>query len=417
MAESRTIAAIAREGRVAEQNMQHFMSNSPWSGRALVEQVQAAILERRELQGGMLILDESADEKSGENSAGAGRQHNGRLGKIDESQVGVYLAYAHDQTWTMWDGELFVPEKWFSVEAAPRRTKAGLPSTQTFQTKVDIGWQMIRRAKALGLKFEAVTFDSLYGRSHWLRECCEQRQIEYYADIPSNYALYHDVPQVAFERNKRGEPTQQFTIVGQAALSAATFVNLPQTRWEKMTLRPGERGHLQVEFARIPVWTVNTSGTVREETLLLKRENNGIRYTLTKAPHSTPLATLAHRTCQRYFIERSLQDAKSELGMADFQALKYHAWEHHFALTLVATWFIAETCLDWTQEFPPDPQLQHDYTIDVLPRLSVSNVCALLRAALPLRQLSVQEAAALVVQHLDNRTRSRRSRLKKRPEY
>ena len=208
MTESRTIAAIAREGRVAEQNMQHFMSNSPWSGRALVEQVQAAILERRELQGGLLILDESADEKSGENSAGAGRQHNGRLGKIDESQVGVYLAYAHDQTWTLWDGELFVPEKWFSVEAAPRRTKAGLPSTHTFQTKVDIGWQMIRRAKALGLKFEAVTFDSLYGRSHWLRECCEQCQIEYYADIPSNYALYRDVPQVAFELNKRGEPTQ-----------------------------------------------------------------------------------------------------------------------------------------------------------------------------------------------------------------
>ena len=364
-----------------------------------------------------MILDESADEKSGENSAGAGRQHNGRLGKIDASQVGVYLAYAHDQTWTLWDGELFVPEKWFSVEATHRRTKVGLLSTQMFQTKVEIGWQMIRRAKAMGLKFEAVAFDSLYGRSHWLRECCEQTQIEYYADIPSNYPLYRDVPQLAFELNKRGEPTQKFTVLGQPALSAATFVKLPQTRWEKMTLRPCERGHLRVEFARIPVWTVNSSGTVREETLLLKRENTGIRYTLTNALHTTPLATLAHRKCQRYFIERSLQDAKSELGMADFQALKYRAWEHHFALTLVATWFIAETCLDWTQEFPPDPQLQHDYTSDVLPRLSVANVCALLRAALPLRQLSIQEAAALVVQHLDNRIRSRRSRLKKRPDY
>jgi len=125
--------------------------------------------------------------------------------------------------------------------------------------------------------------------------------------------------------------------VGQPALSVATFVKLPQTRWEKMTLRPCERGHLRVEFARIPVWTVNRSDTVREETLLLKRENTGIRYTLTNALHTTPLATLAHRKCQRYFIERSLQDAKSELGMADFQALKYRAWEHYFALTLVAT--------------------------------------------------------------------------------
>jgi len=181
-------------------------------------------------------------------------------------------------------------------------------------------------------------------------------------------------------------------------------------------LRPCERGHLQVEFARIPVWTMNSTGSVRQETLLLKRENTSIRYTLTNAPHTTPLATLANRKCQRYFVERSLQDAKSELGMADFQALKYRAWQHHFALILVATWFITETCLDGAHEFPPDPQLHQDYATDVLPRLSVSNVCALLRAALPLRQLSPQQAAALVVQHLDNRVRSRRFRLRKRPD-
>ncbi len=104
---SRTMADIAREGQVAEQNMQHFMSHSPWSGRALIEQVQHAVCERPELQGGLFILDESADEKSGDGSAGAGRQHNGRMGKVDESQVGVYLAYAKNQHWTLWDGGLF----------------------------------------------------------------------------------------------------------------------------------------------------------------------------------------------------------------------------------------------------------------------------------------------------------------------
>ena len=75
---------------------------------------------------------------------------------------------------------------------------------------------------------------------------------------------------------------------------------------------------------------------------MLKREGQTIRYSLTNAPPSTDLATLAHRKCQRYFVERSLQDAKSELGMADFQALKYRAWEHHLALTLLASWFIAD---------------------------------------------------------------------------
>jgi SRSO17 transposase len=410
----RRMADIAREAQVGEQNMQHFMSNSPWSGPALIEQVQQAIVERPELQGGMLILDESADEKSGDSSAGAGRQHNGRMGKIDESQVGVYLAYAKNQHWTLWDGCLFIPEKWFSADAAQRRAKAGIPNERHFQTKVELGWQMIERAKTNGLTFEAVAFDSLYGRSHWLRQRCAQAELEYYADIPNNYPLYRQAPVLEFERTSRGKTSQKFTVAGQQALPAAEFARLPQTVWHKLTLRSTERGQLQVEFARYRVWTVSSAGTVREETLLLKRESQTIRYSLTNAPQSAPLTTLAQRKCQRYFVERSLQDAKSELGMADFQALKYRAWQHHFALTLLASWFIAETCLDWTAQYPPDSQLLRAYETDMLPRLSVSNVCELLRAVLPLRQLSTQEATALVIKHLDNRVRSRRSRLRKR---
>ncbi len=413
---SRNMAEIAREGQVAEQNMQHFMSQSPWSGTGLMEQVQQGIMERPELHGGVLILDESADEKSGENSAGASRQHNGRMGKVDEAQVGVYLAYAKNQHWTLWDGCLFLPEKWFSEGAAARRAKAEIPSDRYFQTKVELGWQMIARAKASGLSFEAVAFDSLYGRSFWLRECCAQAGIEYYADVPNNYHVYREHPQLEFERTKHGVPGTQFKVVSPAVFNVAEMARLAQTDWQRLTLRPTERGQLQAAFARFPVWTVSSSGTIRQETLLLKRESQGIRYTLTNAPSSTALATLAHRKCQRYFVERSLQDAKSELGMADFQALKYRAWEHHLALTLLASWFIAETNLDWLQESPPDPHLAQDYATDLLPHLSMSNICELLRAALPLRQLSVQQAAALVVQHLDNRIRSRRSRLKRHPE-
>jgi len=167
---SRTMAEVAREGQVAEQKRQHFMSYSPWSSRAVIEYMQQAIMERPELEGGVLILDESADEKSGDSVAGAGRQHNGRMGKVDESQVGVYLAYTKNQHWTLWDGCLFIPERWFSPEAAPRRVKAEIPSERTFRTKIELGWQMIERAKTTGLTFEAVAFDSLYGRSHWLRQ-------------------------------------------------------------------------------------------------------------------------------------------------------------------------------------------------------------------------------------------------------
>ena len=86
---------------VPEQNMQHFMSNSPWSAWAVIQQVQVEIAATLGLeQGGVLILDESADATAGEKSAGPGRQYNGRLGKVDMSQVGTFLAYAYGSVWT-----------------------------------------------------------------------------------------------------------------------------------------------------------------------------------------------------------------------------------------------------------------------------------------------------------------------------
>jgi SRSO17 transposase len=127
-----------------------------------------------------------------------------------------------------------------------------------------------------------------------------------------------------------------------------------------------------------------------------------------------PLEQMTRRKSQRYFVERAIQDAKSEFGWDEFQAVKYRAWEHHLALTILASWFIAETRLDWMQAHPQDPTLLEHYTIDVLPALSVANVREMLGAALPLPQLSSAQAVALVVYHLDNRTRSRQSKLKRR---
>jgi predicted Co/Zn/Cd cation transporter (cation efflux family) len=112
-------------------------------------------------------------------------------------------------------------------------------------------------------------------------------------------------------------------------------------------------------------------------------------------------------------IERSNQDAKGELGWDEFQTRKFRAWEHQLAITILAAWFIAETRLDWKKRFDQDPALLAKYEVEVLPQLSVGNVRELLRAAMPLPQLSPQEAAQLVTTHLVNRTRSRKSRLKK----
>lgn len=414
MKTGRNMAEIAREAGVSEQNMRHFISNSTWSGSEMIEQIQQAVSERAELEGGVLIVDESADVKYGESSAGSSRQHNGRLGKVEQSQVGVYLSYAKESIWTLIDGELFLPERWFSKSYATRRNKAEIPSERSvFQTKIELGWEMIKRVQARGLPFVAVAFDSLYGRSFWLREQCDQAGIEYYADIPANQVLYLEYPVLEFELNKRGKPNKKFQVVGQEAFKASELAQVPETQWETLNLRPTERGMLSADFASVCVWVISTDGLIRQETLLIKRETKEMRYSLTNAPSATPLLTLAQRKCQRYFVERSLQDAKSELGMDEFRAIKYRAWQHHLALTILASWFIAETRLDWQEEHPRDQSLLDDYETDVLPALSMSNIRDMLRATLPLRHLSPLEATNLVVKHLDNRTRSRRSRLRK----
>ena len=130
------------------------------------------------------------------------------------------------------------------------------------------------------------------------------------------------------------------------------------------------------------------------------------------APAATPLSQLAAWACVRYFIERANQDAKTEAGFADLRAQKWLAWEHYLALTVLACWFVAQTKLDWSQQYAPDPALLVQLEVERLPTLSMANVRELLRAVMPLPQLTPEATSRHVMTHLFQRTRSRRSRLK-----
>ena len=413
MDSKRNYANIGRKTDVPVQNMHHFMSNSPWSGPLLISKVQEEVGGQDEFQSGsMLLLDESADEKSGRRSVGASRQHNGRRGKVDNCQVGVFLSYANNGYHTWVDGEVFIPQNWFTEEAATRRKQAGIPSDRHFRTKPELGWQMIRRAQERGLPFEAVAFDTLYGRSAWLRDQLAAAGLEYYADVPADTKVYLKPPVIGVPQNKRGPKAKKQRVLSPKGMRADRLRHSPDLLWHTVTLRPSERGHLRADFARRRVWTVRNDLTVVQEWLLIRRDGKRHTYTLSNAPADTPLVTMARRKSQRYFVERSNQDAKTEIGWDEFQATKLLAWEHQLAMTILASWFITHTRLDWAHRFEQDPDLLAEYEIELLPRLSMANVRTMLLAAMPLPQLSSQEAAYLVVKHLDNRTRSRKSRLR-----
>jgi SRSO17 transposase len=183
--------------------------------------------------------------------------------------------------------------------------------------------------------------------------------------------------------------------------------------WESVRVRCCERGHVDMPCWRRRVWVVE-GARVREEWLLLYREADGdIRYSLSNASAEAPLATLAGWRAGRYFVERTFQDSKSELGWDELMARKYRAWMHHTALDALALWFIASVRLRWAREHPRDEQLIPELEVEQLPALSVANVRELLAAVMPLRQLTPEEAIQLVIHHLCNRSRSTCSRLKK----
>ncbi|MCP5101059.1 MAG: IS701 family transposase [Chloroflexi bacterium] len=413
MKTKRNINNIARTASVPEQNMQQFISDSPWSGYDLISVLQQDITMNPQFQEeSVLIIDESADEKAGEHSAGSGRQHNGRLGKIEMSQVGVFLSLTNNGYHNWIDGELYFPKKWFTDEYAAKRKRIGMPENRTFATKLELALQMTKRAYENGVSFSAVDCDTLYGRSGKFRDALDQEDFEYYADVPINIQVYLEPPQIVYPLTERGIPSKNHEVIG-IPYTVEEVQAHEHIEWEKITLRPNERGMLRAKFARFPVWTVRDDGSLRQEWLLIRQAKKKTTYSLSNAAENTSLFTMAQRKSQRYFIERSNQDAKSEFGWDEFQAIKYKAWEHHLALTIMANWFITETRLDWAQKYARDPDLLEKYETDVLPALSVANVRELLRATMPLPQLSPQQAAKLVIKHLDNRTRSRKSRLKK----
>jgi SRSO17 transposase len=416
----RNYANIARRVKDPDddgQSLQQFMSDSPWRASDVTKQVQQDIGSTPTLsRGGVLILDESADEKAGQKSAGAARQHNGRLGKIELSQVGTFLAFFKGAVWTWVDGELFIPEQWFCEEMAQERQKLGIPSERKFQTKIQLGWRMIQRVQHNGLAFEAVCCDDLYGRSGWLRHQLDAAGISYMADVPQDTQVYLERPDYGLPQVQPGKagrrPTRSRVLNELKPVEVRQVVELADTHFQRVGVRSTERGELNDRFAMRRVWTIR-DGELAEEWLVIRHEGDWrYSYALSNAPADTPFQRLAWLKCVRYFVERANQDAKSEAGWDELQARKYLAWEHHLAMNILATWFIAQTKLEWTQSHPRDPKLAQQLEVGALPALSVANVRELLQAVMPLKRLSAEEASGLVVKHLVNRSFSTRSRLK-----
>ena len=330
------------------QQFQHFISNSPWDHKPVLAQIGQ---DADRLLGGKpsscLIIDESSFAKQGDRSVGVARQWSGRQGKVDNCQVAVFGVLTDGQRHAPVDMRLYLPKGW--IEDAARCDRAGIPADARTQTsKSAHALDIVRQARARGMRFEWVGVDGGYGKEPAFLRTLDDRQEVFVSDVHRTQRIWTAQPVLAVPPSQpgRGRPAQK----PQASVEPVTVESLVRAfgaaDWTRCALRDSTRGELRVDIAHRRVWVWDgDEDAPRCWHLIVRREvksEKTIKYTLSNAAVDTPVLRLAQMQGQRYWVERAFEDAKGECGLADYQALGWRAWHHHVTMVMLAMMFIAE---------------------------------------------------------------------------
>jgi len=365
-----------------EQALQHFLSNSNWDERGVLDQVA---LETDVLLGGThesaLLIDESGITKKGNKSVGVARQWNGRLGKVDNCQVGVYAALSRGSLSTLIDTRLYLPSSW--VQDKGRCKAAGVPTKdRCIKSKPELALEMVRHNRRLGVRFSWVGMDGLYGKDPALLRALEADGETFLADVHKDQHIYLEDPRAVVPTSSHGRgrrPTREVAQGEKMRIDEWTQAQ-PDSAWTRVRLRDSTKGALRVEVLHQRVWLWDAKeAQARHWHLVVRREikaRDEIKYSLGNAPEQTPLLRLAQMQGQRYWVERSFQDGKSQAGLDHYQARGWKAWHHHMALVMMAMLFMLKERTEHQQDYP---------------LLSCADIETLLAHFLPRRDVGVEE--------------------------
>jgi SRSO17 transposase len=368
---------------------QRFLTVSPWEALTVQREIQAVFNEEFVPTAGewaigtVGVIDGSGFVKRGSESVGVQRQWCGRLGKQENCQVGVFLLGATPAGNALLDHQLYLPEPW--AADAVRRKKTRVPAEITFQTKPQIAAALVARST---VGFDWVTADEEFGRDGALLDALEQGKQRYLVEIPSDTTVWTTEPM-------RQTPDE---FVRQVRHLAAL---IPARSWETIKLREGAKGPLAFEFARLRIWSVRHRHAGPMLWLLIRRSLERVpevKYYLSNAEPDTPLRTMAEVTGVRWRVEEFFEDAKGQLGMAQYEARSWTSWHHHMSLVALAHLYVTQTERDLKRKVP-------ELTLDMAMRL--------LRAALPRPHLSLQDADDLVEYHLAHNRQAKKSHRKR----
>ncbi len=333
---SETIAYLHDQERHA---MQKFIGQSPWDDRALIGELAQQVGTELGEPNGVLVFDPSGFKKQGKDSVGVARQWCGRLGKIDNCQVGVYLGYVSRKEHALVDTRLYLNKDW--AKDKKRRRKCGVPREIRFRTRHALALEMLAEHGKV-LPHAWIAGDDEMGRSSAFRRDLRSLGERYLLAVPSN-TLVRDLEASPPEYGGSGRhPQVPYMRVDRWCQA------LPENAWTTIDVRDGAKGPLVVQAVKTRVQAKSDRRrNGPEEVLVVVREeqSDGTMkhdYHLSNAASETALAEFVRVVKAEHRIEECLERAKGEAGLAQYQVRNWIGWHHHQTLSLLAAWFLAQ---------------------------------------------------------------------------
>jgi SRSO17 transposase len=326
----KTAEPIAYQAGRPRKPVQHFVGAGGWDDEAVMAELRCHVAEALGDPDGVLVLDASAVAKSGSASCGVARQWCGRLGKVENCQIGLFLAYVTAAGQALVDRRLYLPRDW--ADHAERRQRTYVPPDVPFQESWRIGLALLDRASA-DLPVGWVAGDDEFGRVSALRAGLRGRRLRYVLDVPSN-TLLRDLAEPLAPGRQR-PPWRRADVWAQA---------LPRRRWRKVPLGPGSKRPKLVWATEAWVQTKDEDGCVgpRERLVVIRTIDQQPRtwYTLSNAPADVSLAKVVAVHSQRHAAEELFATAKGDVGLSHYEVRSWVGWHHHMTLSLLALWFL-----------------------------------------------------------------------------
>jgi SRSO17 transposase len=306
-------------GESTPYGIQQFLYRSPWEPDDVRDELCAYVVEHLGDEDGVLIVDETGFVKKGDHSAGVQRQYSGTAGRVENCQIGVFLAYASRHGHGLIDRALYLPQRWTADQA--RCERAGIPAAVGFGTKPALAQAMLQRALAAAVPVRWVTADSIYGDHRPLRTWLEASALAYVLGVSGKEA-------VAIEG-------------WQVRVSELLQVRLG-AEWTRLSAGDGAKGPRLFDWQRVPLSDPPMAGWRRW--LLVRRslsDPSDLTTFVCFAPAPTSLATLVEIAGSRWHIERCFEEAKGEVGLDHYEVRSWLGWYRHITLACLAHAFLS----------------------------------------------------------------------------